>query len=513
MNFEQSDSFKNELERNARSKKNVVISLVFCAFLVVLLVILIVFLKHQDAITEKLFIDDAQVKIPANLYKVVENERYVNIKVLAELLGYNYTKGIYGEYTEDADSCYIQNNFEIVAITASSDKFTKHLELGNGEHTLGTLEEIGLKREGEYSEAFEMEKPVIFEDETLYVPQQYVSPMFNIQVEWEEYRIRFYTLKYLLDIAQKTMAEKGLVEIDKYYENLKALNYGYIVVGNSTNIEEESTEYGVLNILNGDVIISSKYDDITFVENSKEFYITAANGTVGILDNKGGTVIAPSEFEKISLLDAENKLYLVEKNSEYGVLNKKGEIIIYAEYDEVGIDIEDFVKEEVDNKALFFEKCIPVKKDEKFGLYDIKGTRLLEPVYDGLGYKTPEKTTSSGSEQSCLLIPSYVGINGIVVNYDDKFGIFDVNEGALILPTVFDKIYSIKKEGERTYYVSYNGMELELSQYLKENNLNNVNEKGEVLAETEPVTEVVETDGEVVEEVPVENSTEETVQE
>ena len=175
MNFEQSDSFKNELERNARSKKNVVISLVFCAFLVVMLVILITFLKYQDSITEKLFIDDAQVKIPAKLYKVVEGERYVNIKALAELFGYNYTKGIYGEYTEDADSCYVQNNFEIVAVTAGSDKFTKHLELGNGELTLGNLEEIGLKHEGEYSEAFKMEKPVIFEDDTLYVPQQYIS--------------------------------------------------------------------------------------------------------------------------------------------------------------------------------------------------------------------------------------------------------------------------------------------------------------------------------------------------
>ena len=341
----------------------------------------------------------------------------------------------------------------------------------------------------------------------------FLNNIFHIQVEWEEYRIRFYTLKYMLDIAQKTMTGKGLVEIDKYYENLKALNYGYIVVGNSTSADVESTEYGVLNLLNGEVVISTKYENITFVENSKEFYITAANGTVGILDNKGGTVIAPSEFEKISLLDAENKLYLVEKNKEYGVLNKKGEILIYAEYDEIGIDVEDFVKEEVDNEALFFEKCIPVKKDEKYGLYDIYGKRLLDPVYDGLGYKTPEKTTSSGSEQSCLLIPSYVGINGIVVNYDDKFGIFDVNEGALILPTVFDKIYSIKKEGERSYYISYNGMELELSQYLKENNLNNVNENGEILAETEPVTEVVEEQTNVTEDVPVENSSEEIVQE
>lgn len=504
MNLEQSDSFKNELERNARSKRNVVISLVFCAFLIVLMVILIVFLKHQDAITEKLFIDDVQVSIPANFYKFVDGERFVNIRALSDLFGYNYTKGVYGEYTEDEDSCYLQNNFEIIAITAGAEKFTKYLELGNGENALGTLTGIELKNENGYSETFKMESPIRYEDDTLYVSEQYISPMFNIQIEWEEYRIRFYTLNYMLGMAQRTMASKGLVEIDKYYENLRALNYGYVIVGNSTIPEEASTEFGVINLLNGDIIISTKYDDITFVENSQEFYITAANGTVGILDKNGGTIIAPSEFEKISLLDDETKLYLVEKDNEYGVLNKKGEILVYAEYDEIGIDIDDFIKEEVDNRALFFGKCIPVEKDGKYGLFDIEGNHLLDAVYDGFGYKTPIKSTSSGSEQSTLLIPSYVGINGIVVNYDDKYGIFDATTGGLILPTVFDKIYSVKREGERTYYISYNGAEMELSQYLKENNLNNVNENGELLAETtssEPVEQEPST-----EEVPVEEN-------
>ena len=511
MNFEQSDSFKNELERNARSKRNVVISLVFCAFLIVLMVILIAFLKHQDAITEKLFIDDVQVGIPGNFYKLVDGERYVNIRALSDLFGYTYTKGIYGEYTENPDSCYLQNNFEIVAITAGSDRFTKYLELGNAENNIGNLTGIELKNGNGYNESFKLEKPIIYEDDTLYIPQQYISPMFNIQIEWEEYRIKFYTLHYLLGMGQQAVGAKGLVEIDKYYENLRALNYGFVIVGNSTAPDKPSTEFGVINMANGELIISTKYEDITFVENSQEFYITAANGTVGILNNKGGTVIPPSEFERISLLDDENRLYLVEKDGEYGVLDKKGEILVYAEYEEIGIDIDDFIKEEVDNKALFFGKCIPVEKDGKFGLYDTNGNRLLDPVYDGFGYKTPIKSTSSGSEQSALLIPSYVGINGIVVNYDDKYGIFDATTGGLILPTVFDKIYSIKKEGERTYYISYNGAEIELSQYLKDNNLNNVNESGELLAETEPVSEEQLTEGLPTEEV-TENP-EETVQE
>ena len=69
MNLEQSDSFKSELERNDRSKRNVVISLVFCSFLIVLLVVLIAFISYQDSITEKMFIDDGQIAIPAGFYK------------------------------------------------------------------------------------------------------------------------------------------------------------------------------------------------------------------------------------------------------------------------------------------------------------------------------------------------------------------------------------------------------------------------------------------------------------
>lgn len=494
MNLEQSDSFKSELERNARSKRNVVISLVFCAFLLVLLIVLIAFISYQDSITEKMFIDDAQVPIPVGFYKDIDGVRYVNIKNLAEMFGYTYTEGIYGEYTTDPDSCYLRNDFEVVAITAGSQKYTKYLEYKDGtEKPIAPLKDVvRLKHESGYSETFNIENPVIFEEELLYVPKEYISSIFNVNVDWKEYRIKFYTLTYMIGMAQNAVTAAGLSEIDLYYENLKALNYGYIIVGDSKT-GKDSKNFGAIELLNPkkDPVVSIQYEDVVFVENSKEFYITVPNGTVGILDAKGDPVVTPMEFDKISLLDQENKLYLVEKNHEYGVL-RNGKVLIHPEYDEIGIDLEDFVKEEVDNGILLFGKCISVEKDGYYGLYDIEGNRLLETSYDGFGYVTPKKNTSSGSKQSALLIPSYVGINGIIINLNDKYGIFDVNKGELILPTVFDAIYSIKREGERTYYVSYNEEELELSEFLRERQLNNVNENGEYIASgfvTEPVEE------------------------
>ena len=503
MNFEQSDSFKNELERNARSKRGVVISLAFCAFIIVCLLVLIAFLRYQDSITEKMFVDGNQVPIPNGFYKAINGEIYVDLRQMGALLGYDYTKGVYQAFNENEDSCYMKNNFELIAVTAGAEKYTKYIIGKNGNVPIGSITGVRNKQAKGYNESFNLEKPVIFENGILYLHQGKISEMFNVQVDWKEFRINFYTLNNLEARANAVIGRLGLVDLDCNFENLKALNYNRIIVGNGSG-RGNSNLYGVYDLTTGAEIISMKYDEIVFVEKTQEFYIKAANGTVGVFDRDGKTVIAPSEFEKISLLDNENKLYLVEKNNEYGVLDRNGEILIYPEYDKIGIDIDKFIPEEIDNGLLLFDKCIPVKKDRKYGLYGMNGKRLLDMSYDGFGYNSPINSTASGSEQSSILIPSYVGINGIVVNLDDKYGIFDVNVGALIVPTVFDKIYSVKIEGERTYYGSYNGQELELSQFLKENNLNNVNENGELL--TDASVENVNIEGVSVEQNPTEET-------
>ena len=161
---------------------------------------------------------------------------------------------------------------------------------------------------------------------------------------------------------------------------------------------------------------------------------------MGILGEDGSTIISPSEYEDISLLDDENQLYLVKKDSEYGVLNRKGKAIIYAENDEIGFDTSDYTVEPVENEKLLFGKVIPVEKSGKYGLYNIEGDLVLPLNYDDLGYKSTA-SKSSGNEESTLLIPSSVGINGIVVNLNDFYGIFDVNREELILPCSYSKIY------------------------------------------------------------------------
>lgn len=482
MNLEESDSFKDSLEKDNKSKLAIIISLIICACLIMIFSFTIMIIQHEDDTTEKMYIDGTEIGIPNGLYVDVEDEKYINIRTFGELLGYKYTIGEYGQYNEEKDSCYLQNNFEILAITAGAEKYTKYIEVAPGA-TIGNINVIAKNANG-YSETFAIEKPVQFDEESqgLYVSLDYLGKMFNVKISWEEYRINIYTLNYLTTMAQNVIESLKLKEINGFYENYRALLDGFIVVGNAEKgIMNTSTAYGVVSLADGKEIISKKYDNILYIQNTGDFYITAANGTMGILSNTGEQIIAPSEFEEITLLDQDVKLYLVKRENEYGVLDESGDIIVYPENDRIGIDITPFKKEEIENSYLFFEKCIPVQKDKKFGLYDIEGNVVLDVNYDQFGYISPKATTSSGSEESVLLIPSYVGINGIVFNYNDLYGIFDANTGIMAYPAVFSKIYAITKNGEKTYYVEFDGQRINLADKLKEDNLANVDEKGNFL--------------------------------
>ncbi len=493
MNLEESDLYKESLEKNTRNRKKVMYSIILCAILIVIFFAIICFLKYQDSRTEKLFFNDKQVsKIPSDFYQVVDNNSiYVNIKELAELLNYKYTKGQYNKYNEDEQSCCLQNDFEIVSITAKESKYEKILDVNNAKPTLAGIQ-VTMKNDKGYTEVFDLVKPIKYIDSKIYVSIEDASEMLNVKIDWSEYRFRFYTLDYLIANAQKAITQLKYTEMSGYYENLKSILYDYVIVSNG-NADAKEKLYGVVSLKDKKEIISVKYNDIKFVQNVKEFYVTASNGTMGILDSGGSTIIAPSEYENISLLDAENQLYLVEKNDEYGVVNRRGDIVVYPEYDEIGIDISQLesesVLELVENPSVLLGKVIPVKKDGQYGLYNINGEMILETKYDTIGCKTTSKVTTSGHEESVVVIPPSVGIKGVVISQGDSYGIFDVTTQKIILPLVCSKIYAITKSGKTTYYMEYNEQQKDLSEHLKENNLVNVDENGNEIDLSEEIEE------------------------
>lgn len=119
---------------------------------------------------------------------------------------------------------------------------------------------------------------------------------------------------------------------------------------------------------------------------------------------------------------------------------------------------------------LTYDTIVAVKKDNKFAFYDIeKNEFLTEFIYDGLGYDT--QITDVSGEESVLVIPKETGIEGIVVNVSGLYGIYEKNTRTELIPCACSRIYSINSGDERTYYMEFNGIQLEAREYFESHNM------------------------------------------
>lgn len=467
MNLEESDKFVERQRQTEQKKKIVLVSIVLCAILVALLIIMIIYIQYQDSQELKMFVDGTQVNISANMLYQEEDTVYVNVKSFAEMLGYTYTKGEYQKYNEDINSCYIRNDIEVVAMTVGSDLYTKYIDVRETSNALlpeGPYGmEIQVQSENGKSNTFVLQKTMKLVENQIYMPFDIMTDVFNVSVNTsEQNRIRIYTLPFLFKQAVGVAGKLGYTTVSGIYENIRAIPYGVVVVGNNG-------VFGTINISSGQEMLSIKYEDLEFIQNAQEFFIRGEN-TIGLLDKEGNTIIKPTEYDEMSVLDEVEKLYLVKKNSKYGVLNRKGEILIHPDYDRIGLrKIEEFDIEDMRNPYLLHDQCIVVEMDSLYGLFSIHGEELLKPVYEQFGYKTTD--TDIAGEESVLMIPSFTGIKGLVIKYNDVYGIFDVNAKSIIIPCACTRIYSITRGGETHYYMEFNNEQIELNNYLEQYNL------------------------------------------
>lgn len=494
MNLEESNKFVENQRQTEQKKKVVLISIVLCAILIALLLIMIIYIQYQDSLKLKMYVDGTQVPIGNDLFKQDGGTNYVNIKAISETLGYTYTKGEYKKYNEDAKSCYVKNNLEIVAMTADKQTMVKYIEVVDGATELSKEGPYGMEmrvesQNGE-SNTFVLDKTVKLIGDQLYLPFDKLTDVFNVLVDTKtENRIKIYTLPTLFQNAMKIAASLEYSTISGVYENIRALPYGLIVVGDN----------GIFGVIDnaGKEILSVKYENLEFLQNSKEFFMSAEN-TVGLLDKDGNTIIKPTDYDDISILDEIEQLYLVKKDNKYGVLNRKGEVVLHVDYDEIGLkNINDFEVADNDNRNLLFGKCIVVELDDAYGLYDIKGRELLKPVYEGFGCKT----TDTG-EESVLVVPKSVGVEGLVINFNGLYALYDIEKETIVLPAVYTKIYSVTRAGETNYYAEFGDEQLSLKDVLKslqtsttssnDNDSENTNEPEETTEDTEPETVIVE---------------------
>lgn len=481
MNLEESNKvYQKNKQKNAK-KQTILGGIVLCVIIMVICFIGIFYLNAKEANRFKNLVDGKEVSVSEIFIEDDENgKQYINIKELAALIGYNYNQGDYIEYNEDKNSCYIENNYEIVAFKAEEKAFSKYMKnegnVSNEENTTQTQTEVQtstvsyvVKSEDGEKETFSIESPIKVINEQLYIPIDIVNLACNSSIKLTEKNLQIYSLDYLVRTMQQLAGNKGYETISSTYENLRAIANNMLVVG-------KNNLYGVISLETGETILSIKYDDIKYIQNENRFYVYV-DSKVGILDAKGNTIISPKDYDSIEVFDEERKLFLVKKDGKYGLLNEKTEIVIHTDFDGIGItNPEDYNTDDLKNKNIWFDKIIAIKKGEKYALYDIdSGMNISDFIYDGFGYKT--RTSDKSGEESVLIVPKETGIEGIVVmmketnSNTEQYGIYDIRLKDHAIPCACSRIYSITTNGISTYFMEFNGAQLEMKKYFEDHNL------------------------------------------
>ncbi len=175
---------------------------------------------------------------------------------------------------------------------------------------------------------------------------------------------------------------------------------------------------------------------------SNKYFAVYTNGKWGVINSKGDTIINPEYDETIIIPDSTKDVFLCTYDVDYSqntyktkVLNKNAEEIITG-YDEVTA-LENY---DSSNNLWYESDVLLVKKDNKYGLVDYKGTKLLECEYDSI-------EALKGVEKSFL------------TKKDGKFGLVD-NIGSTIIENNYQKIVPVSDKYENGYIVTDNNKKM-----------------------------------------------------
>ena len=173
--------------------------------------------------------------------------------------------------------------------------------------------------------------------------------------------------------------KSGQVVFDKRYDYAQFADEDLIRVYNSIdNDSQHRTKEGLINI-NGDIIVTPKYNDIdNFYEGLS---VVTNNSKCGVID-KTGKIIVDLIYDEI--LGFRNGVSFVESENKWGVIDNKGNIIIPLKYygQSYGSRISETTGYSFFNGVGFGF----VKENGKWGLIDKSGNYKIYPKYDGYRY-------------------------------------------------------------------------------------------------------------------------------
>lgn len=424
MNLINDDFQQKEIDEKSKKAKKLIISAI--VMIIIAIVLIMAYISYLNKSILKIYVDGKMQESMQPLFVFENDEIYVPIKDIAPFLKYEVFKGDYIEKSEDKSRCYAQSQTEIANFAVGSNLIYK-LDLTDTTNTNYEKVKIG--------------KEVKSINGELHITTEGLQKAFNVTFKYdkENNSISIFTLPYLIKFYTNKVMDYGYTGISSSFGDQKAVMKNMLVVS------KENGNVGVIDV-NGNTVIEPKYDKITYLSETEEFLVQSKD-KVGIIKDKDTTKL-PISFNSIKLMDSDKGLYLVGKDNNFGVYDSNGKTRIYIENEEIGIDISKFSENGIKNKYILPNGLIPVKKDQKWGLYDTEGRLVTDFVYDSFGY------IASGNKKTynLLMIAEY---DVMVACKDKKYTLLDKNGNELINP-IADDIYMTKNKDEIEYCINVN---------------------------------------------------------
>lgn len=449
----------NMEEKQKKSKKAMIIITALIVFLLIVSIALFISIYYLKEAQFKFNIDGKAIStktMQTDLFLYEGDKVYISLPDIAELIGYKYYNGGYKQYTEDKNQCYLEGINEVVTFENKESKIYK-TPIDDLDYTYFTIDEpIKKSTNGK-----------------LYISAKGLNLACNLQFVYskEENKITIYTLPYLTNYYVSKYKDAAIAQ---NFNNQKALLYGLLVVQNvdntDKNVSNTNIKYGIHNLQDKE-IVGMKYTDIEFNEGSEEFIVKTEENKVGIITSEGDTKVSP-QYDALKQIDKDLNLYMATSNNKKGVIEKNGKILIYLEYDEIGIDSTQFPTNDIKNKYILYNNAIPVKQNGMWGMFNIKGEKILPVEYYTLGCIS-ESGSSNRNANNILIIPE---VKGIVVSkqFDidngkrPYYGIVN-SKGQEMINMGLESVYSIISNGQEQYTMIYQGKSYDLIQFMEQN--------------------------------------------
>ena len=425
----------DDTQEKKKSKLSTIItiSIIILILITILIIYLIIYLR--STITT-ITLDDADASELEDVFYIEENTKnlYIPIRKIASYFKYEDYSGDYKYKSEDQSKCYVTNKEETVMFTLDSNVIVK--TRGNSDYEYIEIDEKVFEREGE-----------------LYTTIKGIEETFNVEFEYnpEKNTIAIYTLDYLI---QNYTTRLGIQNYSTEFSDKKAIFENMLII-------KSNNQYGVINAMTGQPILETKYDSIAYLPNTTDFLIKT-NEKYGII-SKEAEIKIKTVYDSIKIMDNANGLYLVSQNNLYGVLNTEGEVIIGPQYEQIGINIEGYAQNGIESQYIILDELIPVKNNNLWALFNIKGDQITEFEYNGLGCSSSKVANT----YPVLVIPSY---KIIIVNKNNLYNLMKVDGEEIIDGYVLDSIY-MKTDittGKNTYYMTANGRTENLEERLQQ---------------------------------------------